>query len=48
MQVHDIETNTKAKEEENGKCQYACCTVIILVALIIIIMAITGEFNKKN
>lgn len=46
MQVHDIEANRK--EEENGTCGYVCCTVIILVAFIIIIMAITGEFNKKN
>ena len=44
-------TNTNIRErnsEDSGKCFAISCTAIILVALMIIIMAITGEFNKKN
>jgi uncharacterized membrane protein len=53
MKINDIESTTrviiiKKNDNDEGKWKYLCCTVIVLIAFIIMIMAITGEFSNKQ
>jgi uncharacterized integral membrane protein len=50
QKISDIESNSShpSSNEEKGKWTYLCCTAIIIVLFIIIIMAITGEIGSKK
>jgi len=52
MKINDIESTTHVTiitkhDDDEGKWKSLCCVLVIIIGLIIIIMAITGELNHK-